>query len=99
MVETTAAMMLDTRSAGLVPMLRSFAAADLRDVLPTIAVPTLLLDGALDVRAPLPVAEDLHAAIPGSRLVVLPGVGHDTNMEASEAFNDAVRTFLHSVEG
>lgn len=98
-VEATAAMMLDTRSAGLVPMLRSFAVADLRDVLPTIAVPTLLLYGDLDVRAPLPVAEDLHGRIPGSRLVVLPGVGHDTNMEAPAAFNDAVRAFLRSVGG
>lgn len=79
-------------------MLRSFAVADLRDVLVTIAVPTLLLYGDLDVRAPLPVAEDLHARIPGSRLVVLPGVGHDANMEAPETFNDAVRTFLRSLK-
>ncbi|MBW3663352.1 MAG: alpha/beta hydrolase [Actinobacteria bacterium] len=98
-VEETTAMMLDTRPDGLVPMLRSFAEADLRDVLPSIAVPTLLLYGELDVRSPLTVAEDLHARIPGSRLVVLPGVGHDTNLEAPEAFNDAVRAFLRSVEG
>lgn len=97
-VEATAVMMLNARSAGLVPMLRSFAVADLRDVLPTIAVPTLLLYGDRDVRAPLPVAEDLHERIPGSRLVVLPGVGHDTNSEAPDAFNDAVRTFLRSID-
>ncbi|MBU4517719.1 MAG: alpha/beta hydrolase [Proteobacteria bacterium] len=95
-VESTAAMMLDTRPAGMVPMLHSFAEADLRDVLPTVTVPTLLLYGELDVRAPLPVAEELHARIPTSRLVVLPGAGHDTNLEAPEAFNDAVRGFLRS---
>lgn len=97
-VEATAAMMRDSRPAGLIPMVRSFAEADLRDVLPTIAVPTLLLYGDQDVRSPLTVAEDLHASIPGSRLVVLPGVGHDTNLEAPEAFNDVVRTFLRWVE-
>lgn len=98
-VEETTAMMLDTRPGGLVPMVRSFAEADLRDVLPSITVPTLLLYGGSDVRSPLPVAEDLHARIPHSRLVVLPGVGHDTNLEAPEAFNDAVRSFLRTVEG
>lgn len=97
-VEATAEMMLDTRPAGMVAMLRAFAEADLRDVLPAIAVPTLLLYGGADVRAPLPVAQDLHAQIPGSQLVVVPGAGHDANLEAPEAFNDAVRRFLRSVE-
>lgn len=95
-VEATAAMMLDTRPAGMVAMLHSFAEADLRPVLPTIDVPTLLLCGELDARAPLPVAQDLHARIPGSKLVVVPGAGHDTNLEAPEVFNDAVRRFLRS---
>jgi hypothetical protein len=40
---------------------------------------------------PLTVAEDLHAAIPGSALVVLPDIGHLGNIEAPEAFNGAVR--------
>ncbi|HXZ76317.1 MAG TPA: hypothetical protein VEH31_36360 [Streptosporangiaceae bacterium] len=48
------------------------------------------------VRAPLTIAEDLHAAIPGSTLVVLPGAGHVCNIEAPEAFNGAVRDFLHT---
>jgi pimeloyl-ACP methyl ester carboxylesterase len=45
-------------------MLTAFASADLRAVLPTIAVPALLIYGAEDVRAPRGVAEALHAAIP-----------------------------------
>jgi len=78
-------------------MARSFAEADLRDVFPLIDVPTLLLYGDKDVRAPLNVAEDLHAAIPRSRLVVLPGVGHVSNVEAAEPFTAEVRAFLRSV--
>jgi pimeloyl-ACP methyl ester carboxylesterase len=66
-----------------------------RDVLGRIEVPTLLVYGDNDVRAPLAVGEDLHAAIPGSRLVVLPGVGHVCNVEAPDAFNRVVRDFLH----
>jgi pimeloyl-ACP methyl ester carboxylesterase len=42
----------------------------------------------------LPVAEDLHAAISGSTLVVLPGAGHLCNIEAPEGFSRAVRDFL-----
>ncbi len=82
--------------AGLRAMARSVAEADLRDMLPRIAVPTLLLYGDRDVRAPLTVAEQLHAAIPGSKLVVLPGVGHVVNLEAPERFNAEVRRFLGS---
>jgi pimeloyl-ACP methyl ester carboxylesterase len=40
------------------------------------------------------VAEDLHTSIPGSTLVVLPDAGHACNIEAPEAFNQAVRSFL-----
>ena len=31
--------------------------------------------------------------------VVLPGVGHVTNLEAPDAFDGAVRNFLHGVAG
>jgi pimeloyl-ACP methyl ester carboxylesterase len=70
------------------------SAEDLTDTLPRIETPTLLIHGDQDLRAPRPVADALHAAIPGSRLVVLPGVGHVCNLEAPDAFNAAVREFL-----
>ncbi len=86
--------MLDVRSAGVRSMLTAFASADLRAVLPTIAVPTLLVYGAEDVRAPRGVAEALYAAIPGSRLLLVPAAGHDVNLEAPEEYDAAVRAFL-----
>jgi pimeloyl-ACP methyl ester carboxylesterase len=49
------------------------------------------------MRAPLDVARALETAIPTSKLVFMPGVGHQSNMEAPERFNDAVRSFLRSV--
>ena len=52
------------------------SAEDVRDVLPHIKVPTLLVYCDRDVRAPLAVAEALQAAISDSRLVVLPDAGH-----------------------
>ncbi len=98
MIDAFAANVSEFHPAGLRAMARSFAEADLRDVLPRIDVPTLLLYGDKDVRAPLNVAEDLHAAIPTSRLVVMPGVGHVSNVEAAERFNAEVRAFLRSVQ-
>lgn len=78
-------MMLEVRPGGMRPMVQAFAEADLREVLPRIQVPTLLLYGDADRRSPPEVvARDLHAKIPGSRLLVMPGVGHQCDMEASE---------------
>jgi pimeloyl-ACP methyl ester carboxylesterase len=84
--------------AGQRTLFEAFADEDLRDVLPRIDAPTLLLYGEKDVRSPPHVAEEIHAGIPASRLVILPGAGHLTNIEAPERFNAEVRGFLRSVE-
>jgi pimeloyl-ACP methyl ester carboxylesterase len=39
----------------------------------------------------------LHAAIPGSQLAVLPGLGHEAYLEDPDAFTTEVRRFLHTV--
>jgi pimeloyl-ACP methyl ester carboxylesterase len=60
-------------------------------------VPTLLIYGDADKRSPVsPVGKNLHAAIPGSELVVLPGIGHMVNLEEPERFNEEVRSFLRA---
>ncbi len=96
LVDEVVAIVSDFDPRVLSTLARSFAETDLRDVLPTIDIPTLLLYGDADTRSPLQVAEVLHAAIRGSTLVVLPGVGHVSNVEAAEQFNAEVRTFLRS---
>ena len=87
--------MLRTHPAGFRAMARA-AAEDLRDALSHIDVPTLVMYGDEDVRAPPTVAEHLHTAISGSTLVVLRGAGHVCNIEAPDEFNQAVRDFLRS---
>ena len=94
LAEAFAASITGFHPVGLRAMARAVAEADLRDVLPRIDLPTLLLYGESDVRAPRAVAEALHAGIPGSQLVVLPGVGHACNIEAAPLFNAEVREFL-----
>src|SRR5665647_641961 len=96
LVAEVVAMMSEFHRAGYRAMAYALAEADLREVLPHIDVPTLLLYGDADQRSPLNVAEDLHAKVPASRLVVLPGVGHLSNVEAAAQFNAEVRIFLRS---
>ncbi len=72
------------------------AEADQRDLLPRIAVPTLLVWGELDVRSPLSVARQFEQAIPDTELVVIPAAGHVSNLEAPDQFNLAVREFCRA---
>jgi pimeloyl-ACP methyl ester carboxylesterase len=76
--------------------MQAFAEADLRDVLPRVVVPTLLLCGEEDVRAPRSVWETLLSGIRGSKLVLIPSVGHVIDIEAAERFNTEVKTFLRA---
>jgi pimeloyl-ACP methyl ester carboxylesterase len=73
------------------------AETDLRPVLPTIDIPTLVLHGAADARSPLANAEALHAAIHESRLVVLPKLGHACVVEDPEACSMEIRRFVNTV--
>lgn len=98
MVDEIRTLMCDVHPAANLTALRGMAEADLRDVLPRIEVPTLLLYGEADQRSPLPVARELHARIPRSTLVVLPGVGHLVNFEAADRFDHEVRSFLREHE-
>jgi len=72
------------------------AEADQCDLLPSIAVPTLLIWGELDTRSPLSVARQFERAIADTELVVIPGAGHLSNLEQPEQFNQAVREFCRA---
>lgn len=86
----------DFRPTGMRALLAASGRVDYRPVLPTITVPTLLLYGALDVRSPRAVADELHRQIPGSELFFLPDVGHLSFVEAPEAFDAEVRRWVRA---
>jgi pimeloyl-ACP methyl ester carboxylesterase len=90
------AMAADVRPDSMRTALLVMAEADQRDLLPGIAIPTLLIWGELDVRSPLDMARQFEAAIPHTELVVIPGAGHVSNLERPDAFNEAVREFCHA---
>jgi len=62
-----------------------------------LRIPTLLIVGEHDDPC-----VDVHAfmarPLPGARNVVLPGLGHLTNLEAPDTFNALVREFLDEVQ-
>ncbi|WP_048815486.1 alpha/beta fold hydrolase [Methanosalsum zhilinae] len=91
-------IMSEFHPVGMRVMSVAFAEADLRDVLPTIEVPTLLLYGEKDQRSPLNIASELHSRIPTSKLVIIPDVGHVANQEAPEIFNAEIRNFLRGIQ-
>jgi pimeloyl-ACP methyl ester carboxylesterase len=73
------------------------AETDLRQMLPTVDIPTLVLHGEADARSPLTNAEALHAAIPTSQLLVLPELGHACVVEDPAACGAAIRRFVKTL--
>jgi len=67
---------------------------DLREQLPRIAVPTLLVAGSDDKVAPASTMERMAAKIPGAEYVVLDGCGHLGPMDQPDEFNAALLSFL-----
>ncbi|PZU92125.1 MAG: alpha/beta hydrolase [Chelatococcus sp.] len=75
-------------------MMLALMGFDLREALPRIAVPTLVLSGSKDGNAPAPMMAKMAAKIPGAAYVEFEGCGHLAGMERPEAFNAALRGFL-----
>src|SRR6202011_6116386 len=69
---------------------------DVREVLPAIRVPTLLVHGELD-EIPIGGARFMAEEIPAGRLVELPGTRHLPVGDALETTADAIEQFLTEV--
>lgn len=88
-------MVLENPSAGVMAGIVALASrTDTTESLAAIKVPTLIMVGAEDKVTPPTEAEAMHKAIPGSRLEVIAGAGHLTNLEDPAAFNAALKNFL-----
>jgi 3-oxoadipate enol-lactonase len=62
-----------------------------------VRCPTLLLAGELDRLLPPSGSRLIQERIPGSRLEILPGVGHFSPIEAPDLFTDHLLTFLGGI--
>ena len=70
------------------------ALADPVPLLRRITAPTLLVWGEKDAMIPVANAADYQSALPDSRLVVFPGLGHVPHEEAPALSLEPVRAFL-----
>lgn len=67
------------------------------DRLPGVAMPALLIAGALDERYAA-LGREMSRAMPRARLVVVPDAGHTVHLEEPEAFQRAVLDFLRTLD-
>ena len=67
---------------------------DTTEGLSKIKVPTLVIQGEFDTVIPMKAAVALNEKIIGSKFVIIPRVGHLSNLEDPEAFNRALIEFV-----
>jgi acetolactate synthase I/II/III large subunit len=73
---------------------------DYRGILELIDVPVLLVGGTLDVLTPAdPLLTVIHAAVPMSRLAVIEGASHFSNLDHPEEFNALLVAHLRGARG
>lgn len=99
LVEKIISMFMEADTKAVVAALRGMAARrDHSHILSEISVPTLLIFGEEDKITNLETAEKMKKEISNAALVKIPNAGHYSNLEQPELFNDALVSFIKSVE-
>lgn len=88
--------MIARNGPALVAHLEQFTLPDPQAALGRIKAPTLILWGRADKVVPVAQADQLAAAIKGSKLIIYDDVGHAPQEEAAAASIADVRTFLNN---
>ncbi len=93
-VITVRSIMAKQRTAGIMSALRGMAARpDRTSLLRFATVPILIITGSADMLIPPSDSEAMQALAPDGTFVSIPDAGHLSNIDKSDAFNDAVRAF------
>jgi len=79
---------------GFIDALDALATYRIRDRLPQIAAPTLVVWGTHDRLVPVEDADEFERLIPNAWKVVFADTGHVPQLERPEAFNEELREFL-----
>ncbi len=72
---------------------------DLRPLLPTLSMPTLILAGEHDAVCPAAVQKEFAAAIPNVSFTLIPDAGHFALLEQRDAVAASVAAWLHTTAG
>jgi 3-oxoadipate enol-lactonase len=98
-VEKVAAMIRATPAPGYVGCCHAIPKINLTARLKEIRCPSLVIVGKDDPGTPVAMAEEIHRALPGSKLVIIPSAAHLSNLEQPDAFNQALGEFVDSANG
>jgi 3-oxoadipate enol-lactonase len=96
-VATVANMIRSTPVPGYVGCCHAIPKINLTARMKEIRCASVVIVGKDDAGTPVSMAEDIHRALPGSKLVVIPDAAHLSNLEQPDAFNQALGDFLSSV--
>jgi 3-oxoadipate enol-lactonase len=83
-----------TPVAGFAGCCHAIPKINLTQRLKEIDCPTLVIVGEHDPGTPVAMAREIHDAMPGSELVIIPSAAHLSNVEQPQAFNAALLGFL-----
>lgn len=99
LIARTREMIEANSPAGIAAAQRAMAARrDSTELLGEINIPVLIIVGSEDSLTPPAEAETMNRAIRGSRLEVIQGAGHLSNLEQPRLFNSALSEFVQLIE-
>ena len=78
------------------PLLRAAGEHTAEDLLPDVAIPTLVLAAERDTFTPPELAQSMADRIPGAEIMIIVGGSHAAPVEQPTAILDRIRTFLAS---
>ncbi|MFW6053001.1 MAG: alpha/beta fold hydrolase, partial [Desulfosalsimonas sp.] len=87
-------IVVSTPVNGFVGGCRAISRFDVKDRLPHLSLPVLIMVGENDPGTPVEASRQIQRQIGGSRLEVLPAAFHLSNIEAAESFNSILMDFL-----
>ena len=93
-VEKVAAMIRTTPTTGYAGCSHAIPKINLTARLKEIRCASVVIVGKDDPGTPVAMAEEIHQALPGSKLVVIDSAAHLSNLEQPEAFNQALGEFF-----
>lgn len=93
-VAKVAAMIRSTPVPGYVGCSHAIPKINVTARLAEIRCPSVVIVGKDDPGTPVAMAEEIHQALPGSELVIIPAAAHLSNLEQPDAFNQALAKFL-----
>ncbi len=98
-LDLAARIAAEARPEGMISSTRMLQLADNRPLLPKLAMPLLVVNGAEDPVVQPRLKSELLALTEGAKQIEISGVGHAPYLEDAETYNAIVGEFLASVAG